>query len=93
MSDRWHFLTAPLPVLLGEARAFISEVPDDGRLLGRLEPFGPILLARVPRSRPALEREAVVRGLLARRAGVDVADWPVDMAWRGEPLSPHIRDA
>lgn len=93
MSDRWHYLTAPLPVLLAEARAYIGEVSGDGLLLGRLEPFGPILLVQLTSGLSTLERDGVVRGLLARRAGVDVSDWPVDMEWSDEPQAARTRDA
>jgi hypothetical protein len=78
--DRWYFLTEPYDRLL-ELDGFEIVSGDRETLtaafLGRVE-YSPRRIVIHP-DVTGLEREYVVRGLLAARIGIDITDWPVAM--------------
>ncbi|WP_020118838.1 hypothetical protein [Streptomyces canus] len=81
--SRWAFLTEPLPTVLTACQARLTERPATDDFLGGIIP-GATLDVQVPEGQNPLERDSVVRGLLACWHGVDVADWPVPMVVTGK---------
>lgn len=83
--DRWYFLTEPYDTLLElDGFAIVDGDPDTlpAVFLGRVD-YRPRRIVIHP-TVTGIEREYVVRGLLAARIGVDVTDWPVPMELSGE---------
>jgi hypothetical protein len=79
-ADRWPFLTEPYDELLDlDGFPIVEGDPDKlpASFLARVE-YAPRRIVVHP-SVTGLERELVVRGMLAARIGVDTADWPVAM--------------
>lgn len=84
-ADRWHFLTEPLAELLDQCGAWTTETDEDPHFMGGIREVAPTRLrVCVPAGQDQLEREGVVRGLLAHWFGVDTTDWPVAMEFAGE---------
>ncbi|MFE9391215.1 hypothetical protein [Streptomyces sp. NPDC006784] len=78
-ADRWHYLTAPFEDLLDEHAVKLSPAPMHGGRLCWTTKAEATLFVFVDETLEALESELVVRGILARLFGVDVAEWPVAM--------------
>jgi len=82
----WHFLTAPLDDLLQQC-GVLGVIPDPGNggFLAGIKPLDSgALFVYVAPCASAIERDTVLRGILARWFGVDTADWPVEMEFSGE---------
>lgn len=85
--DRWDFLSMPLETLLPTTRAFVQEVAAPDLTFG-----GSIAAVRergfwewhlhMPIGQDVLERDVLVRGLLAAAHGVSVDGWPIKMGLR-----------
>ncbi len=87
---RWDFLSLPLRSLLLTVGADLREVaaPRVG-WVGEIRsvPLRAMTswwrwIVSMPIGQDPLERALVVRGLLAAAHGVDVTDWPIEMAVR-----------
>lgn len=82
----WHFLTAPMADLLEQCRVLMVLDDDgaDGFLAGvHSAPTGE-LTVRAAVLDGGIERDTVIRGVLAAWYGIDTTDWPVAMELRGE---------
>ncbi len=78
----WGFLTAPMDELLDKLDARIVEIPSEDRhfMGGMLRRDWGLLIA-LPAGMNPLEKDLAARGLLAKWYGVEVEDWPTDMAF------------
>ncbi|MFD5673695.1 hypothetical protein [Streptomyces sp. NPDC127040] len=81
--SRWAFLSDPLPAVLAECGAVIEDTTDGGLFMGGIRPDTAQLSVVVSDEVQGLERDMVVRGLLAAWHYVDVSDWPVPMSVKG----------
>ncbi|GFH34320.1 hypothetical protein [Streptomyces pacificus] len=78
----WGFLATPLDELLDKLDARIVEIPsDDPNFLGGMLRRDWGLLIALPAGMNELERDLAARGLLAKWYGVEVDDWPAEMAF------------
>ncbi|MGW2584496.1 hypothetical protein ACWCYZ_24755 [Streptomyces virginiae] len=81
--SRWAFLSEPLPTVLVECGAFVEDTSDGGTFMGGIRPDIARLSVVVSDEVQGIERDLVVRGLLAAWHYVDVSDWPVPMFVQG----------
>lgn len=81
--SRWAFLTSPLPTVLAECGATVEETSDGGLFIGGIRPDSAQLSVVVSDEMQGLERDLVVRGLLAAWHYIDINDWPVTMSVKG----------
>ncbi|GGZ28638.1 hypothetical protein GCM10010387_22630 [Streptomyces inusitatus] len=88
--DRWDFLTAPLSQVLNACQARVTEVappaeePGGRRLQAGLINRTTEIEIEILADIGPLERDAIIRGLLAAWHGTDTSDWPapMDLRWR-----------
>lgn len=81
--SRWAFLSASLSTVLAECGATVEDTSDGGWFMGGIRPDTAGLSVVVSDEVQGLERDLVVRGLLAAWHYVDVTEWPVPMFVEG----------
>lgn len=83
--DRWDYLSLPMRSLLLTLRAYVRDVPAPyvgyrGAIAEQSVGRSLDWVLRMPIGQDPLERDLLVRGLLATVHGVSVVDWPVPMS-------------
>ncbi|MDW4904442.1 hypothetical protein RB628_03585 [Streptomyces sp. ADMS] len=89
--DRWWYLTEPDEQLLATLGVKVftapppTDWPTDREFMAGIScnPSGGISHIEAAPDLAGLEREYIVRGLLAKWHGADTADWPVTVTWTG----------
>ncbi|MFJ3635245.1 hypothetical protein [Streptomyces sp. NPDC090112] len=81
--SRWAFLTEPMPAVLAECGAVVEATSDGGSFMGGIRPDTARLSVVISDDVQGVERDLVVRGLLAAWHYVDISDWPVPMFVQG----------